>query len=1054
IDSGGTLAGSGACRTQGTLTINNSGAFNAPLEVLSGTTKAVGAFGGAITVAAGATLQAGISSSCGTLTANGNVTVNGVLSNYPSYACTLVFNGATFTNTGSTTVRYLYVQGAASTLTGAGTWNGVYLRIYGPTSMGTVITLGSPVTLTNSYLTVGDDAGADTLNLAGFDLTLNGGSLTVASNGTLAGVSSTVHTLGSLTITSDGIFSPTLVVNSGATAAYGTLHGSVAIASAATLSVAGSSYRGDLTIKGDVTVNGTLSGYYSDSKLYFSGATFTNNGSTTVRYLYVQGAALTLTGAGTWNDVYLYIHGPTAAGTTATLGNHLTLTNGWLIIGNDAGIDTLDLAGFDLTLNGTYLSIASNGILTGNGTCRTQGTTQMYSDGTFNVPLEVQSGTTAATGAFGGPIKVASGATLQAGISSSLTLLTANDDLTVNGMLTNNQTYACTLVFNGATFTNNGAVTVSNVQFGSAAHTLTGTGSFAASNSAAIQSGITLTLGSDHQMGKLTINAGGRLDITGRTLRLSGSGTPLINNAGLANYVFAGSTVVYNGTVAQTVATSQVEYDSLATDNPAGVTLSAAKTIPGTVILSSGAFAVGTNLRLANGATIQRVAGSLSGTPVFGASVNVSYSGTGDVATGAELPTAATVLNDLTINRASTVTLNQDQTVNGALTLTSGTLEVSTRTLTLKGLVASTTGNLTSAAAGTVVYARTSGAQNVGPGAYGNLTLDNPNGATSPAGLTVNGLLRIKQGAFTSASAYHDVQIDGGATLALSGDCTVSGNFTNSGALNANGRTVTFNGSGIQNLTASATTAFASLTVSTGITLVETVAADNATVTGTLSNTGAIRKTRAIAAPGLATFGLTGVQMNVSAQGTLTSLQVDRVDANHPNATVGVRTDRYWDLTPNGGAGGYTVTLTLPHNGLAGPTACRYAGADWDCVRTSFTPTTVTRSGITTLSPWAVGDGIAPPVAPDVILSWTNIPADAEGYVVWYSETPYFLPGDPDAQSVTRPAGSTGWTHTGGGGDPAHNYHYVVQGVNAAGVRSGPSNRAGVFSFTLAPGMP
>jgi hypothetical protein len=178
------------------------------------------------------------------------------------------------------------------------------------------------------------------------------------------------------------------------------------------------------------------------------------------------------------------------------------------------------------------------------------------------------------------------------------------------------------------------------------------------------------------------------------------------------------------------------------------------------------------------------------------------------------------------------------------------------------------------------------------------------------------------------------------------------------------------------------------------------------------------------------------------------------VDANHPNATVGVRTGRYWDLTPNAGAGGYTVTLTLPHNGLAIPTICRYTGADWDFAHTSFTPTTVTRSGITTLSSWAVGDGIADPEAPNVILSWSDAPANAEGYVVWYSETPYFQPGDPGAISVIRPAGSTGWTHVGAAGNSAHNYYYVVQGINGAGVRSGPSNRTGGFNFSLTPGAP
>ena len=90
----------------------------------------------------------------------------------------------------------------------------------------------------------------------------------------------------------------------------------------------------------------------------------------------------------------------------------------------------------------------------------------------------------------------------------------------------------------------------------------------------------------------------------------------------------------------------------------------------------------------------------------------------------------------------------------------------------------------------------------------------------------------------------------------------------------------------------------------------------------------------------------------------------------------------------------------------------------------------------------------------DVVLSWTDLPVNAAGYIVWHSESPYFQPGDPGTTRVNRPAGSTGWTHTGGAGDPAHNNYYIVQGVNAAGNPSGPSNRVGVFSFTLTPGAP
>ena len=190
---------------------------------------------------------------------------------------------------------------------------------------------------------------------------------------------------------------------------------------------------------------------------------------------------------------------------------------------------------------------------------------------------------------------------------------------------------------------------------------------------------------------------------------------------------------------------------------------------------------------------------------------------------------------------------------------------------------------------------------------------------TGNSDVALDGSLAIRAGTFNTPAVY---------PLALGGNFTHGG-----GTFVHNDGTVVFDGSGVQNLASSAATAFHNLTVGNGVTLVETFAADNVTVGGTLTNNGVIRKTQDIGGAGLASFGLTGVQMDVAASGTLTSLQVERVDSNHPNATAGIRTGRYWTLTPNSGAGGYTVDLTLPHDGLADPTACRYVGPHWDCAR-------------------------------------------------------------------------------------------------------------------------
>jgi len=191
----------------------------------------------------------------------------------------------------------------------------------------------------------------------------------------------------------------------------------------------------------------------------------------------------------------------------------------------------------------------------------------------------------------------------------------------------------------------------------------------------------------------------------------------------------------------------------------------------------------------------------------------------------------------------------------------------------------------------------------------------------------------------------------------------VSGDWINNGTFTAGTGTVTFNGSTTQNLTLNTSTTFNNLTVGSDTTLVETVSTDNAAVSGTLTNGGTIRKSQS--GTGNKTFGLTGVAINVTTGPP--SIQVDRIDRNHDNATgtpggSGIKTGKYWTITPTGS--GYTVDITLPHSVSPDTNAkvCRYTGSGqvWDCDRTSSTANTVTRTGINTLSDWAVGNNVGP----------------------------------------------------------------------------------------------
>lgn len=110
--------------------------------------------------------------------------------------------------------------------------------------------------------------------------------------------------------------------------------------------------------------------------------------------------------------------------------------------------------------------------------------------------------------------------------------------------------------------------------------------------------------------------------------------------------------------------------------------------------------------------------------------------------------------------------------------------------------------------------------------------------------VTLSGSLAISAGTFNALAAQ---------TLSLTGDFTQSG-----GTFGHNNGTVVFSGSGVQNLTANTATAFYNLTVNSGVTLVETVAADNVTVSGALTNGGVIRKTQSVSGTGAYTFGPSG----------------------------------------------------------------------------------------------------------------------------------------------------------------------------------------------------
>ncbi len=153
--------------------------------------------------------------------------------------------------------------------------------------------------------------------------------------------------------------------------------------------------------------------------------------------------------------------------------------------------------------------------------------------------------------------------------------------------------------------------------------------------------------------------------------------------------------------------------------NSGGVTLHANRTIPGTLTLTLGQFdnngaADDKVLTLGDGATISRARGTLSTAPVFGSSVNLSYTSTVEnVTTGNEAPTSNSTLADLEVTSNQGITLGSNLTVNDTLSFgtSASTIATGTYTITLASF-ASLVGEIT----GRYVIGNLTTSRNVGTG--------------------------------------------------------------------------------------------------------------------------------------------------------------------------------------------------------------------------------------------------------------------------------------------------------------------------------------------------
>lgn len=221
-----------------------------------------------------------------------------------------------------------------------------------------------------------------------------------------------------------------------------------------------------------------------------------------------------------------------------------------------------------------------------------------------------------------------------------------------------------------------------------------------------------------------------------------------------------------------TLATITVNFGGILTNTGGNsISLSGAMNNAGTYFGGSGAIVVAGSFTntgsYSSGSATTTLSGNFSNSGTFTADTSTWVFSGGS----AQSISGGTSFNNLTLNNAAGLTLNNDVTASGALTLTSGAFSVGANTLTLNGsAIAGTATNLATTASSSLSFGGSSVGVTV-PGsvtALNNLTINNSSGVSlggSSVTTTLSGALTLGANNLTT----------GTNTLALAGDCTANG---------------------------------------------------------------------------------------------------------------------------------------------------------------------------------------------------------------------------------------------------------------------------------------
>jgi predicted outer membrane repeat protein len=819
---------------------------------------------------------------------------------------TITFSGNTSTSGGSSisTAAPVNVDGTNTTIGGdiemstGGVWTNNTGSTLAPTN---VVLTGGTLNMNNSTmnisgnLTIGPAAivgstfngntgtvniqGNFVLNAGGAPATaFNAGTGTFNFNGTGAqsisnGTSITFNNLTDSNVTQPLTLNNSLAVNGNLTANGGT----------ATLApVAGTVISGTGTLTGTGTARVTRTAATAD---FSSQYTITNKTLTNLTVDYIGSSAQVLS-AITYGPLKITNgSGVNEAAGTATVNGLLTLTTG-----------TLNVQSSTLIIN--------NGITVGTGGLASGATgTVNYNQGSAgqivlaanygNLTFSSQNKVLASSGTIGIAGVFTTGAAVGHTIAGSTIDFNGTGAQTIPAFNYNNLTSSSS---GARTLANAGTIGVAGL-FTPGTNAYTITGSTIDFNGAGAQA-----IPAFNYNNLTSSNAGARILANSGTIGIAGA-----FNQGANVYTIAGSTINFNGAGAQSI--PAFNYNNLTSSN------AGARTLPNAGIIGiAGAFTPGGNAYTITGSTIDFNGSGAQGIPAFNYN-NLTSSNSG----------ARTLANAGTIGIAEIFTPGSNvYTVTGSTINFNGTVGQAIPAFNYNNLTSSNTGARTLANSGSIriaavftpgtnAYTITGStveyngavAQNIPSGftTYNNLTLNNAAGVTGFAGLTVQGLLRIQLGTFTSSSTYNSVQIDNGATLSATAASTINigGSWTNNGTFNPNTGTVIFNGASAQ--TISGTTTFNNLTINNA-NGVSFGAGTNVTVGGTLT------LTAGVLAVGANTLTHNGAVTATS--GSLTTAATGTVNYNQGSDGQSVLPANYGNLTFS------SFTKILPSSGTVG----------------------------------------------------------------------------------------------------------------------------------------